>query len=156
VRAVNQHVQLRTDLPDISRPCELKESAARGIYSSSNGTTPLATQSKDTDMKLHFALAAAVAATLAAPAFAQNSLGFAVEHFNESIDSVNERIDGPVLGTTVSSMRDNAICTAIGLRNGSIDSVNERVNGDTVTLFSGEPAHAAEIFERLRLEDDSN
>jgi hypothetical protein len=30
------------------------------------------------------------------------------------------------------------------------------VNKDTVTVFSGGPAHAADIFEQLRLADDDN
>jgi hypothetical protein len=30
------------------------------------------------------------------------------------------------------------------------------VNADTVTVFSGGPAYAADIFEQLRLADDTN
>jgi UDP-glucose 4-epimerase len=51
---------------------------------------------------------------------------------------------------------DNAIGAAIGHFNASIDSAAERVNADTVTVFSGGPAYAADIFEQLRLADDTN
>jgi len=53
-------------------------------------------------------------------------------------------------------MGDTAIGTAISLNNASIDSVSERVTADSVTVFSGQPAHGAEIFEQLRLADDTN
>jgi hypothetical protein len=40
--------------------------------------------------------------------------------------------------------------------NASLDSQSDRINKDTVTVFSGTPAHAADIFEQLRLADDDN
>jgi hypothetical protein len=112
-------------------------------------------------MKLTLTLAAAaLAASVAGPAFAADSTQFAIQHFNQSADSASDRIavgpNGPVLGTTVSSMGDNAIGAAIGHFNASIDSAAERVNADTVTVFSGGPAYAADIFEQLRLADDTN
>ena len=106
-------------------------------------------------MKLSLTLAAAaLAASVAAPALAADSTQFAIDHLNQSADTAAERIsvgpNGPVLGTTVSSMGDSAIGAAIGHFNASLDTVSERVNADTVTVFSGGPAYAADIFEQLR------
>ena len=50
-----------------------------------------------------------------------------------------------------------AIGAAISHFNASQDVISDRVNADTVTVFSGGPAHAADIFEQLRaasLEDE--
>jgi hypothetical protein len=44
----------------------------------------------------------------------------------------------------------------VGHFNASLDSQSDRINKDTVTVFSGTPAHAADIFEQLRLADDDN
>jgi hypothetical protein len=112
-------------------------------------------------MKLSMTLAAAaLAASFAAPAIAADSTLFAIDHFNQSADSSDDRIsvgpNGPVLGTTVSSMGDTAIGAAVTHFNASLESAGDRVNKDTVTVFSGGPAHAADIFEQLRLADDDN
>jgi hypothetical protein len=112
-------------------------------------------------MKLSLTLAAAaLAASVAAPALAADSTQFAIDHFNRSADTASDRIavgpNGPVLGTTVSSMGNSAIGVAISNYNASIDSAAERINADTVTVFSGGPTYAAEIFEQLRAADDSN
>ena len=112
-------------------------------------------------MKLSMTLAAAaLAASVAAPALAADSTQFAIQHFNQSADASTDLItvgpNGPVLGTTVSSMGDNAIGAAISRFNASLDSVGDRVNADTVTVFSGGPAYAADICEQLRLADDDN
>jgi hypothetical protein len=112
-------------------------------------------------MKLSITLAAAaLAASFAAPVLAADSTLFAIDHFNQSADASSDRIsvgpNGPVLGTTVSSMGDNAIGAAVTHFNASLDSAADRVNKDTVTVFSGTPAHAADIFEQLRLADDTN
>ena len=126
------------------------------------GQTP-DTHIKGTEhMKLSLTLvAAALAASVAAPALAADSTQFAIDHLNRSADTVEQRItvgpNGPVLGTTVSSMGDNAIGAAISHFNASQDVISDRVNADTVTVFSGGPAHAADIFEQLRaasLEDE--
>ena len=112
-------------------------------------------------MKLSLTLAAAaLAASVAAPALAADSTQFAIDHFNRSADTASERIvvgpNGPVVGTTVSSMGNNAIGAAVSQFNASIDSAAERINADTETVFSGGPAYAADIFEMLRLADDDN
>jgi hypothetical protein len=112
-------------------------------------------------MKLSITLAAAALATsFAAPVLAADSTLFAIDHFNQSADASSDRIsvgpNGPVLGTTVSSMGDTLIGAAVGHFNASLDSQSDRINKDTVTVFSGTPAHAADIFEQLRLADDDN
>lgn len=112
-------------------------------------------------MKLSMTLAAAaLVASFAAPALATDSTTFAIQHFNRSIDSVSDRIsngpNGPVLGTTVSSMGNDALSEAIRIRNESTQRPSDRVNADTVTIFSGEPAYGAAIFAELRLADDSD
>jgi hypothetical protein len=112
-------------------------------------------------MKLSITLAAAALATsFAAPVLAADSTLFAIDHFNQSADASSDRIsvgpNGPVLGTTVSSMGDTAIGAAVGHFNASLDSQSDRINKDTVTVFSGGPAYAADIFEQLRLADDDN
>jgi hypothetical protein len=94
-------------------------------------------------MKLSMTLAAAaLAASFAAPAIAADSTLFAIDHFNQSADSSDDRIsvgpNGPVLGTTVSSMGDTAIGAAVTHFNASLESAGDRVN-DTVTVFSGGP-----------------
>lgn len=112
-------------------------------------------------MKLSMSLAAAaLAATVAAPALAADSTLFAIDHFNQSADNGAELIsvgpNGPVLGTTVSSMGGSAVAATINHFNASVDSASDRIDADTVTVFSGAPAHAADIFEQLRLADDTN
>ena len=112
-------------------------------------------------MKLNIAFATTVAAaSLATSALAVDSTQFAIDHFNQSADTSEERIsvgpNGPVLGTTVSSIGSNGIGAAISHFNASIDSAGERLNSDTVTVFSGGPAYAADIFEQLRLADDDD
>jgi hypothetical protein len=112
-------------------------------------------------MKLSLTLvAAALAASVAAPALASDSTLRAIELFNQSADASTDVIsvgpNGPELGTTVSSMGNNAIGTAVSQFNASIDSVGDRVNADTVTVFSSTPAYGADIFEQLRLADDDN
>jgi hypothetical protein len=112
-------------------------------------------------MKLSITLAAAALATsFAAPVLAADSTLFAIDHFNQSADASSDRIsvgpNGPVLGTTVSSMGDTSIGAAVTHFNASIDSQADRINKDTVTVFSGTPAHAADIFEQLRRADDDN
>ena len=117
---------------------------------------------KEIPMKLSLTLAAAaLAATVAAPVLAADSTQFAIDLHNQSADNLSDLagrgVNGPVFGTTVSSMGDNAIGDAIRNFNGSIDNVSDRVNADTVTVFSGGPAYAADIFEELRrasLEDE--
>ncbi len=112
-------------------------------------------------MKLNIAIAAALAAlTLTTPALATDSTMFTINHLNQSAGASSDRIvvgpNGPTLGTSVSSMGDTAIGAAINHFNASVDSAGERVNSATVTLFPSEPAHGADIFEQMRLEDDDN
>ncbi|MCU4652380.1 hypothetical protein N8I71_06030 [Roseibacterium sp. SDUM158016] len=107
-----------------------------------------------------FIITAAIVAATAAPALAADNARFVIDQLNMSADSGSDLIsvgpNGPVLGTTVSSRGDSAIAASVRQYNASIDSAGQRINGDTVTVFSGTPAYAADIFEQLRLADDSN
>lgn len=103
------------------------------------------------------ALATAVAAALSAPAFAGNA-DFVIDHVNMSAEGsevISVGPNGPVLGTTVSTMGDSALAQAIEHFNASKDA-SQRIDANTVTVFSGEPAYAADIFEQLRAADDES
>ena len=105
-------------------------------------------------------ISAAIVAATAVPALAADSTLRAIEHFNESADTLSERIlvgpKGPVLGTAVPADGQDAIAAAVRAHNASVESASERITSDTVTVFSGEPAYAAPIFEELRRADDSD
>jgi hypothetical protein len=105
-------------------------------------------------------ITAAIVAATAMPALAADNTRAAIDHFNMSADSLSDRIavgpNGPVLGTTVSTRSDDALYRTVRNYNASVDSVSERIDLDSVTVFSGEPAYGAEIFEELRRADDSD
>lgn len=112
-------------------------------------------------MKLSMTLAAtALVASFAAPAFAADSVGFGNQDVDRGTEfSSNSFPVGPnglVLGTTVSTRGNDARAETIRIRNESAARPSDRINADTVTVFSGEPAHGAEIFEELRLADDND
>jgi len=163
-------VHFRTDISRFSFLRELNESFEVYRFKSSEGieppirtSGPSARKRKPKGKTMKFSLtlaAAALAASVAVPAFAADSTQFAIQHFNQSADTSSDRIsvgpNGPALCTTVASMGDDAIGVAVRNFNASIDSAADRVNSETVTVFSGEPAYAADIFEQLRLADDTN
>ena len=103
---------------------------------------------------------AALLAATAVPAAAADGVREAIAHFNMSADSSADRIpvgpNGPVLGTTVSTRSDAALLQAVRNHNASADRASDRIDVNNLTLFSGQPAYAADIFEQLRLADDSN
>lgn len=94
-----------------------------------------------------FALIAAVAAIVAAPAFAQSARFGAVEHFNMFADTVSERLVLNDVGTPASAT--GALLTAIDVFNSSQDTVTELSGRNGVTTFSSTPAHGTDIFIRL-------
>ena len=97
------------------------------------------------------AIAAAAAATLSAPVLAAVANTVISQH-NMSAD-LSEQIsvgpNGPVLGTTVSTRGDSALADAIRHLNAD-KRASQRVDSENVTVFSGQPAFAADIFEQLR------
>lgn len=93
------------------------------------------------------ALIAALAATVAAPAFAQSARISAFEHFNMFADTASERLVPNNVGTPANAT--GALATAIDVYNSSQDTVAELGGRNGVTLVSGTPAHAADIFARL-------
>ena len=104
------------------------------------------------------ALAAALAASVAAPAFADgHAAQFAVMHFNMSQDMVLEmrNPNGEIMMADLgmgSTLAD--VFTQLNL---SAENMSElRGTGETVTIIASDPAHAAEIFQRLMAADDSN
>ncbi|MEX3017418.1 hypothetical protein [Gymnodinialimonas hymeniacidonis] len=104
------------------------------------------------------ALATALAASIAAPAFAQDSTQFAIMHFNMSLDNAQEMRMVPSgeimmadlgMGSTLGDVFSQLNLTA--------ENMTElRGTGETVTVIASDPAHAAAIFERLMAADDDN
>lgn len=95
----------------------------------------------------------AVAASLAAPAFADTS--FAVRHFNQDKDSVIERIAVPTTadGTIVSTNNRSGLSVAFDIFNASADSAGDLRGLNGATVFSASPSRAAaDIFADLRAE----
>jgi hypothetical protein len=100
-------------------------------------------------------LASALFAAIAAPAFAAGNAtdhaAFAQAQFNQSYDSVSDIRAIPTgdQGVTASSSNTN-IAFAVAKFNASADGTGDLRGLGTV--FSGEVAYGAEIFEALRLE----
>lgn len=98
--------------------------------------------------------AAIVAATVAGPALAQDHAAFAIRHFNQDADSVDD-IRTPDIGrqATVATRGGSNLGNVYGRLNADFDSVGD-LRGTTgqVTIVSGEPAYARDIFARLRAE----
>ncbi len=104
------------------------------------------------------ALIAALAATVAAPAVAQSaSTIFAFNHFNQSADSVSDLRSVPSGDNTNRVAASGALGTAFDVINGTQDVASDRRGLNGATIVSGQPAHGADIFARLRaaaLEDE--
>lgn len=103
---------------------------------------------------------AAVAASFAAPAFAQSaSTAFAIAHFNQSADSASDIITQPngESTTQVSVGGTSSLAEAFAIFNQSADSVGDRrgLTGQ-VTATNGAPAYGADIFARMRAADLEN
>lgn len=105
------------------------------------------------------ALATALAAAVAAPAFADgHTTQFAIMHFNMSQDNASEMRMTPSgdimmadlgMGSTLSD-----VFTQLNLSAANMSEL--RGDGETVTIIASDPAHAAAIFERLMAADDDN
>jgi len=105
-----------------------------------------------------FAIIAALAATVAAPAFAQSaSTSFAIAHFNQSADTVSDVVALPngENTTQVSTRGMTPLAEAFALFNQSADNASDLRGLNGATVVSGTPAYGADIFERLDAESDS-
>ncbi len=101
-------------------------------------------------MKRTVILAAALAA-LAAPAFA-NSTAFAIQHFNQDQDSIQDRVTVPSGDNSVfvSTRNASGLSTAFDIVNGSADNVGDLRGLNGATVYNGTPAYGADIFAELR------
>lgn len=93
-------------------------------------------------------LVAALALTVAAPAFAQSaSTAFAIEQFNQSADTTSEIIDmsNVTEGAAVTTEGDTAIARAMEL-------LGEGNDLGYASVFPGDPAFASDVFDRLASE----
>lgn len=95
----------------------------------------------------------ALAATLAAPAFADAD--FAIRHFNQDLDSVLERAAVPTAteGVVVSTNNRSDLSVAFDVFNASADSVAD-IRGETgaTVINQSQSGVAADIFAALRAE----
>ena len=92
-------------------------------------------------------IATALISAIAAPVAAQTPLEFAIQHFNASIDSVNEHTalknrDNTVTVSTRSGVWNNVFAQF----NGSANSANDQRGLFGATVVSGTPAYGADIF----------
>ena len=102
------------------------------------------------------ALIAAVAATVAAPAFAQSAAAVAaIQHFNLSEDNVLEQTNVNAVGSPVAAT--GALGETFAILNSDEDVRSDLRGVNGATLVNGTPAYGADIFDRLRaasLEDE--
>ncbi|MBF9044737.1 hypothetical protein HKCCE4037_15435 [Rhodobacterales bacterium HKCCE4037] len=102
-----------------------------------------------------FALIAAVAATVAAPAFAQSAATVAaIQHFNLSAESASDIVTIPESTGERVSADSGALGTAFEILNRSADTPADLRGLTGATVYDNEPAYGAEIFERLEAADD--
>ncbi len=105
------------------------------------------------------ALATALAASIAAPVFADgHTTQFAIMHFNMSLDNAQEMRMTPSGEITMADLgMGSTLGDVFTQLNLTAENMTElRGTGETVTVIASDPAHAAAIFERLMAADDSN
>ncbi len=102
------------------------------------------------------AIIAALAASLAAPAFAQSAASVAaIQHFNQFEDNVLEQTHINGVGQRVTPT--GALGETFSILNGVQDTPSDLRGLNGATVVNGTPAYGADIFERLRaasLEDE--
>ena len=103
------------------------------------------------------AIIAAVAATVAAPAFAQSaSTVAAIQHFNLSADRVSDIVTVPGdFGDRVAA-QSGALGTTFEILNADQDTPSDLRGVTGATVYDNEPDFAASIFDRLAAADDDN
>lgn len=101
------------------------------------------------------AIIAALAASIAAPAFAQSaSTAFAIAHFNQSAERASDIVTLPngENSQRVSTRGNGRLADAFAMFNQSVDSTGDLRGLNGATIVSGTPQHAQDIFARLRAE----
>ena len=102
-------------------------------------------------------IAAAAAATLAAPAVADTA--FAIQHFNQDIDVANEIVAVPAGGSTVSVSTSgmSTLGDVFAQFNLDKDRANDLRGLAGATVVTNAPSgDAADIFARIRLESQAD
>lgn len=106
-------------------------------------------------MKLYIPFALSL--MMAAPAYSQSALDFAIMHFNMDVDSRGEFVMVPSSQPMMVDLSENTtLAEVLEHFNMSIDSEGELSGQNGVTVFMSDPTYAAEIFERLRAESRSD
>lgn len=96
------------------------------------------------------ALAAAISAAMVAPAFAQDSTGIAIMHFNMDEDSQSDVRMVPAGDIVTVDLDETATLSDIFSRlNMDEDSVADMRGGNGVTIVMTDPSRAADIFAML-------
>ncbi len=100
------------------------------------------------------AVAAAFAATMTVPAFAQDAASFAVMHFNMDQDTANEMRmvpmgDGPVV---VDLAAGSTLAEIFGHLNMDADRMSDLRGEGGVTIIMSDPGAAADIFALIMRE----
>ncbi len=104
-------------------------------------------------------LAFAALITGVAGPLAADSMEFAIEHFNASEDRASDHrtYSGPAgLQVTASAMDGRPVGFALDILNASASRAGDIQGERGVTIVSGQPSHAAEIFDRLHEESRDN
>lgn len=105
------------------------------------------------------AIIAALAASIAAPAFAQSaSTAFAIAHFNQSAERTSDIVTLPSGENTtqVSTRGMTPLADAFAMFNQSVDGSGDLRGLNSATVVNGTPAHGQDIFDRLRAESREN
>lgn len=103
----------------------------------------------------NIAIIAIVAASFAAPAFAQSaSTAFAIAQFNQSAETRSDIITLPTGNNTtqVSTRGMTPLADAFAQFNQSANNPGELRGLTSATVVSGTPAYASDIFARLAAE----
>ncbi len=105
------------------------------------------------------ALATALAASIAAPAFADgHTTSVAIMHFNMSADNASETRMVPAGELTMADITmGSTLADVFSQLNMDAENMSElRGDGGFVTIIMSDPAHGADIFARLMAADDDN
>ena len=101
-------------------------------------------------------IAATLATSIAAPAFAQSAASFAIMHFNMDEDSVSEQImvptgDGPMV---VDLAPGSTLADVFAHFNMDFDTPSDMRGGAGVTIITGHTGIAEDIFRMIMEEQE--
>ena len=107
-----------------------------------------------------FAIIAVLAASVAAPAFAQTSQEIAAAINNASADNISERVairsHGAAAGVSLSSQSGSAASMILSINNASSDRASNQITSATSFANTAPTGVAADIFARFAAADDTN